>query len=41
LRDIAGILSISSDQVDFKVLDRKIKELLLEKEWDGAKDLKI
>jgi len=41
LRDISGILSISSDQIDFKVLEEKIKERLLEKEWDAAKDFKI
>jgi hypothetical protein len=38
LRDIAGILSVSSDQIDFKVLDTKIKELLLEKEWATARN---
>jgi hypothetical protein len=31
-------LDVSSDQIDFKVLDTKIKELLLEKEWATARN---
>ena len=41
LRDISGILAICSDQINFKVLDEKIKERLLEKEWSTAKKFKI
>jgi hypothetical protein len=41
LRDISGILAICSDQINFKVLDEKIKERLLEKEWNTAKKFKI
>ena len=37
IRDIAGILSISSDQIDFNELNAKIKQLALEKEWSEAK----
>jgi hypothetical protein len=39
LRDIAGILTVSSDQIDFKLLDEKIREMQLEKQWRIAKDL--
>ena len=41
LRDIAGMLSVSSDQIDYKALDAKIKELLLEKEWAASKNFKL
>lgn len=41
LRDISGILALSSDQIDFKVLEERIKDMLLEKEWNAAKSLKI
>ncbi len=36
LRDIAGILALSSDQIDFKQLDARIRENGLEKEWEKA-----
>ena len=38
LRDIAGILSISPDQIDFNELNEKVKQLMLEKEWSAAKN---
>ena len=41
LRDIAGILSVSSDQIDFNVLNEKIEHLKLEKEWAAAKKFKL
>ena len=41
MRDIAGILALSSDQIDLKVLEEKIKERLLEKEWNTAKSFDI
>jgi hypothetical protein len=41
LRDIAGILAITSDQINLTVLDEKIKEMLLVKEWNAAKKFKI
>jgi len=41
LRDISGILALSSDQIDFKVLEERIKDMLLEKEWNAAKSFKI
>jgi hypothetical protein len=40
LRDIAGILSISPDQINFDELNEKIEQLMLEKEWSAAKKLK-
>ena len=40
LRDIAGILSISPDQIDFNELNEKIKQQLLGKEWAAAKSFK-
>ena len=40
LRDIAGILTISPDQIDLKELNEKIGQLLLEKEWSAAKKFK-
>jgi hypothetical protein len=33
LRDISGILEISSSQIDFKTLKDKIKKMGLEEEW--------
>lgn len=41
LRDISGILAISPDQINFNVLEEKIKEKLLEQEWSTAKKFKI
>ena len=41
LRDIVGMLALSSDQINLKVLHEKIKERLLEKEWNAAKSFKI
>ena len=40
LKDIAGILSISPDQIDFKELNERIDHLMLEKEWTAAKKWK-
>jgi hypothetical protein len=37
LRDIAGILSVSSDRIDFHQLD----EYSLEKEWKEAKAYRL
>jgi len=36
-----NFLSVSSDQIDYKALDTKIKELLLEKEWAASKNFKL
>lgn len=41
LRDIAGILTISLDQIDFKELSEKIGQLMLEKEWSAARQFKL
>jgi len=38
---ITNFLSVSSDQIDYKALDTKIKELLLEKEWAASKKFKL
>jgi hypothetical protein len=38
LRDISGMLALSSDQIDFKVLNERIKKRQLEKEWRAAKN---
>jgi len=41
LRDISGILAFSSDEIDFKMLEKQINTRKLEKEWKVAKDFKI
>ena len=41
LRDIAGILSISPDQINFDELNEKIKKLVLEEEWSSANKFKL
>jgi hypothetical protein len=41
IRDIAGILSISPDQIDLNELNAKIKQLKLEKEWSEAKKFQL
>jgi len=41
LRDIAGILSVSSDRIDFGQLSEKIHEYSLEKEWEEAKTYRL
>jgi hypothetical protein len=41
LRDIAGILSVSSDRIDFDQLSEKIREYSLEKEWEEAKAYRL
>lgn len=40
LRDISSILAISSNEIDFKVLDEKIKTSSLAREWQAAKEYK-
>lgn len=39
LKDIASIVEISSDQIDFGQLQKKIKTYALEKEWQKARNL--
>ena len=34
LKDISGMVTISGDQIDFELLEDKIKEYGLEKEWN-------
>jgi hypothetical protein len=41
LRDISGILVLSSDQIDHKVLEERIKDMLLTKEWNAANSFKM
>jgi len=37
LRDIAGMVEISREQIDFKELENKINENSMGKEWEAAK----
>jgi len=39
VKDIASILEISSNHIDFKQLQNKIKTYALEKEWQKAQKL--
>jgi hypothetical protein len=41
LRDISGILALSSDQIDHRVLEERIKDMLLAKEWSAANSFKM
>jgi hypothetical protein len=41
LRDISAILTVSSDEIDFKMLKAQISARSLKKEWQAAKDFKI
>lgn len=41
LRDISSVLDLSSDQIDFELLEARIKERTLAKEWQAAKNFKI
>jgi hypothetical protein len=41
LRDISAILTVSEDEIDFKMLEAQINERSLEKQWQAAKDFKI
>ena len=38
LRDIIGMMTVSGDQIDFKLLDGKAKESGLDKEWKHIKE---
>ena len=39
--DIDSVLDLSSDQIDFELLEARIKERTLTKEWQAAKNFKI
>ena len=39
LRDIAGMVELSSDEIDFKVLEEFVQRYRLEKEWAKAKSM--
>jgi hypothetical protein len=41
LRDISSILALSSDEIDFKMLEEQINKRTLDKEWKAAKGFKI
>jgi hypothetical protein len=38
LRDISSILELSSNDIDFKMLEAKINKRTLQKEWESAKN---
>jgi hypothetical protein len=40
LRDIAGMLALTSKNIDFAFINEKIKMMVLEKEWQAANDYK-
>lgn len=39
LRDIAGMVKIASDQINFKELNKKIKQYALVKQWKKAQEI--
>jgi len=39
LMDVAGILALSSDQIDVKELQSKIEDYGLKKEWGKAQEI--
>jgi len=39
LRDIAGMVELSSDEIDFRVLEEFVQRYRLEKEWAKAKSM--
>lgn len=39
LRDIAGMVELSPDEIDFKVLEEFVQRYRLEKEWAKAKSM--
>ena len=41
LRDISGILAVSSEKIDYNFLLEKIEEHFLEKEWEKANQFKL
>jgi hypothetical protein len=41
LRDISCMLTLSSDQVNFKILEKRIGDRFLEKEWLTAREYKL
>ena len=41
LRDISSILAFTSDEIDLEILDARIKERALVKEWQAARQFKI
>ena len=40
LRDIAGILTLSSEEIDFEILNIQVTKKMLEKEWQAASQFK-
>jgi hypothetical protein len=39
LKDIAGMVTLSSDQIDYVLLEEMVKRYSLEKEWRKAESL--
>jgi hypothetical protein len=39
MKDIAGMVALSSDQIDFQMIENMVKRYSLEKEWQKARDL--
>jgi hypothetical protein len=39
LKDIAGMLALSSGQIDFQLMEEMVKRYALEKEWQKARTL--
>jgi hypothetical protein len=41
LRDISGMLAVSSDEIDFRMLVAEINKRALEKEWQAARNFRV
>lgn len=41
LRDISGILQVSSDQIDFSLLKERVEKMMLQKEWVAVQEQKF
>ena len=39
LRDIAGMIELSHDEIDFRDLEKRIKKYALQKEWNEVQKL--
>ncbi len=41
LRDVSGILCVSSDHIDFSLLKERVAKMMLQKEWAAAQEYKF
>jgi hypothetical protein len=41
MRDIAGILNLSRDEIDFTLLEKKVHDMSLKKEWEETLKIKL